>query len=467
MNGSRPVYILGSGFSRAINDDMPTLGELGKDIAQEGTVAYTGQPGLEQWLSLHTQDLPFFKDYENMERQAQAQRAIEFIAQSLDEKVNQIAKDLCPEWLTQLVSLWAAEQAVIITFNYDTLLEIAVNSIRPFVSVNPSTRIIKRACADELVYPRPIIRTNGNVKYGDTQTNTPCLNSLQILKPHGSLNWYSYGSGSNSSIIRTRELRSFHEEDLVSTSGEMEAESSEVLGMNRYLIPPSSNKSSFYSVGLDKSIWNQCLDALSASHEVTIMGYSVPETDYVVHELLGVTCRRDDCTLHIVDHNAGTVRESIVKNAFSGQEIEINTTNDISSYAQVRIQDCAEQFARGLGRKILEFGDATIYAAFDFPHSDHRDVRDTIVYYVDVEDNGQLVMGQSISHPGKSNDPHGSNKRLKATMSDLEKVLKSQAPLTIVNSRNEPAIAISAYCIENEILVLRCIQSGPIDAWAD
>lgn len=460
MRSHRPVYILGAGFSKAINNSMPTLGDLGHDLSENNDIPYNGYPDIERWLSLHTQSLPFFKDYENAERQSHAQRTIERIANLLDRKVNSIIREECPVWLSYLVSLWAAERAIVITFNYDTLLETAINSVHPYVSVNQRDGKIKRAYSDELVYPRPIMQTNSNTKWKDFETNAPCLNSMQVLKPHGSLNWYTYGNNNeeSSSIIRARELRYFND-DQTSAGTEMTPELAETQGMNRYLIPPTSNKASFYNIGLDRAIWNQCLIALQETDDITIMGYSAPETDDVVHALFDTIFKDNNCIINIVDIAAEKVKETIDNKLSTSKEIEYALFYDIPSYVEERVQTRTRQFTQELKDKLDNFDcNTTFYAVLEYPHSNHQHTTEDTTFLLDINQEGFLTIGRPMNQLLQTEQVFDVRNNKILRKEDLQNILSIETEIRIMSNSDRifSAIELEYY---KTIALLRCMQT--------
>ncbi len=319
---------------------------------------------------------------------------------------------------------------------------------------------LKRACSDELVYPRPIMRTNGDTKWEDFRTNAPCLDSIQILKPHGSLNWYTYGedNGGSLSIIRARELRSFREDSHSNTDDEMITELAETRGMNRYLVPPTSNKASFYNIGLDRVIWNQCFTALQQTHDVTIMGYSAPKTDDVVYALLGETF--NNYALHIVDCSAEKVKENIDDKVFMSDDIECTLEKDIPRYTEERLQTRAKAFAENLNSAMSDINDdVTLYAMLDYPYSKHSDVIDKIAFLIDVDDEGHLMTGSARQQVGEDEDQRDIANKVRATRKDLQKILSDGLTIEVTQEANRSFVAIGAERCEGEnMLVLRCVQ---------
>lgn len=272
------VYILGAGFSKAIDEKMPLMDDLGKQCANIVDNCSYKSGSFEQWMTIMLQDLPFLDESSNLKRKSEVLNCIDAIAHILDRITNQIQFAItCPLWLRQFVNLIAAEKACIITFNYDTLLEVAINYENPIVKTSVNLR---RVVADQVVFPRPFNTITNRV--GDFASTTPCKDVMQILKPHGSLNWYwDSGEGGESLLYRLRERRVYNDR-LNLFLDEVE----EMRGMRRFIIPPTGDKTRYYGQGLDRRIWKEAGKALSEASRLVVIGYSFPETDYVVNELI-------------------------------------------------------------------------------------------------------------------------------------------------------------------------------------
>ena len=106
------------------------------------------------------------------------------LAHILDERERTARSAPLPVWLARIVRHWHAEQATVITFNHDTLIEAAYKSV---ISVRlRSDRAARSYASDEQLYPIPIpavaSRLGGALTAGAAKTFT-------LLKLHGSTSW--------------------------------------------------------------------------------------------------------------------------------------------------------------------------------------------------------------------------------------------------------------------------------------
>lgn len=278
---ARPVYVLGAGFSRAISESMPLTDELG-DAVQE-TLGLSWPSGhesmsFEEKLTLLSTPLPFLEGYRNTQRRAQAEQITAALADELDTRGAEATSGAAPSWLLQLVSLWNEEQATVLTFNYDTLVEQAVTTLRPPVlgssSSNESTA--STVHGSQIVYPAPAavgVRT-----FRDQ--DGPSGESFQLLKLHGSLNWF-WSLGDGSTVVRRPYIHGFGE-----AADNAGSELAGVQTLDRFLVPPVLSKDSYYNVNLVHMLWRSAYEAVRAASRLTIIGYSMPAGDRIAAELL-------------------------------------------------------------------------------------------------------------------------------------------------------------------------------------
>ncbi|GAB2509741.1 hypothetical protein [Paramicrobacterium agarici] len=276
ING-RPVYVLGAGFSRAINEHMPLTDDLGEAIRTKLGIEWPAGPEpstFEERLTLLSTSLPFLEGHQNTERRAMAEHTTAAIASELDLRVETTTAAEPPTWLLQLVSLWHAEQAVVITFNYDTLVEQATTFLRPTVlsgDIGPSD-----LHGWQIAFPSPAAV---NVRTFDDM-NAPTLDSLQLLKLHGSLNWY-WALGEGATVVRDAAVDGFGSRTRTS-----QQDVAGVRLLDRFLVPPVTSKDSYYNVNLVRVIWRAAYEAIQHASKLTVMGYSMPPADRIAGELI-------------------------------------------------------------------------------------------------------------------------------------------------------------------------------------
>jgi hypothetical protein len=271
----KSVYVLGAGFSRAVSENMPLTDELGTACLQVDPALAASAPnnrfqsgGFEAWLSRLAEDQPYLRLSENLAARSVYTRAIEIITKLLSDREEEAVAAPCPSWLLELVELWHRERATVITFNYDTLIETAVKDAALYDE------------GSNITVPWPTVVNftppgTFDVSYGEAGRNAS-WESFQLLKMHGSLNWFwTPGDESGATIARGKLPGRFGAPEPMS-----EAERQRWLpGREPLLVPPAALKTSFYSNPLMREIWHRAVGALRSADRVVLMGYSLPATD--------------------------------------------------------------------------------------------------------------------------------------------------------------------------------------------
>jgi hypothetical protein len=300
VSSSRPVYVLGAGFSKAISAAMPVTNELGVALRARlsSTISFDPADGqtFEDWLSLQVTPLPFLEGFENAKRAADAAHVIAEMAHVLDARVVEASAGECPLWLRQLISLWHRERAVILTFNYDTLLERAVNGSPP--TTISSEGYVEYMLGDHVVFPAPPApqaQYIGDSGVGHTDQ------SFEVLKLHGSLAWYWASSDPNgSTLIRVREKHVFASPDPLSS----DADFSGATNLDRYLIPPITSKDGYYGSYLSNTLWRKARSLVASASALTLIGYSLPPEDKVASQLIAQV--PNEAAVSVVDRDPGS-----------------------------------------------------------------------------------------------------------------------------------------------------------------
>lgn len=262
---------------------------------------------------------------------------------------------------------------------------------------------------------------------------------MQIIKPHGSLNWYSYGNDGEVILKRIREEREYDETVSQNKLDARENEKLAVTGMGRFLIPPSSNKASFYGNGFDRLLWRSAYDALKQAESLTIMGYSMPKTDYVVNELIRNACAPNKCSLHVVDAFMDEQKRERFNRLVKWQEISETTgTNCLSRYAEEHTQTEARLTANELQAKLNDVDNkACIYVAGDMKRNQSNTGELSLLAKTN---DGKLVFGRrdrTISDFRKDKVPASTwPDTVVCTITDLERCLAEHPEYLEISRHN-------------------------------
>lgn len=295
----REAFILGAGFSKAISPVMPLTDELGDLLASADPNAFEGRQGgsFETWLSHRAEAQPYLSTPDNLERQSVFARATSRIATTLDDRIAEALSAPLPPWLAQLLSLWHLHDADVLTFNYDTLVECAFDTLR-FWDWRAETGFQWGS----LLNYNPTGRAGSS--YDEFDGTGGPHRSFRLWKLHGSTNWFwTPGDASGASAMRIALPGKFG----APKSADADDRHWMAPGREPLLVPPSALKSPYYANPVTREVWSRGFEALLASDVITLIGYSLPPTDLTTVGMLGEA-------LH-----AGTAREvRVVDRAPSG-----------------------------------------------------------------------------------------------------------------------------------------------------
>lgn len=284
--------LLGAGFSRAIDEQMPLVYELGLAVLDQlGKSPSLLSPfggNFEEWLSFLAVDQPWLNDQENLRNHAlfaDASAAVHSVISAAELEVIQRPR---PEWLGLLVERWCDEGARVATFNYDLLVE---------RSITESGRV--STWAD--IYAVPLEERHAPGSGHMLSANHPSGNVLRLYKLHGSTNW-AYGglnAPTNSRIVLTSYRKFWRLDDEMKSRSRSPRAEPLYSDLVPLIIPPTVSKSSYYSGLALRAQWRTAHDALQEARQITIIGYSFPPSDLTVRHFLSGA--RRDAEVTVVD----------------------------------------------------------------------------------------------------------------------------------------------------------------------
>ncbi|WP_237234449.1 SIR2 family protein [Rothia nasisuis] len=279
---NRPVYVLGAGFSKTISQDMPVTSELTNLLRENHPDISFDHENLtfEQWFTINSTTLPFLETHENTFRKSNAEKILNSIGNIIENQTNIASQQKIPDWLENIIRVWHFQKAIVITLNYDTLIERAVNSI--YLSEIGSNNSKNRLYSENITHPSPrSISQLTNYDQGELFDDE----SFQLIKIHGSTNWFysdfDHG-GIFSSKLQVREM--FEGKSTIKFSQNNLREIAET--QNRLIIPPVVSKDRFYETSISNSLWKTARKYLRDARDVTFIGYSLPPEDFVTGELI-------------------------------------------------------------------------------------------------------------------------------------------------------------------------------------
>jgi len=277
VKSSDTVFILGSGFSRAFSDAMPTVAELTdrlRDISLFHESPYDGLlDNPELLLSYLDLAQPWKAPEEILRDRAVFVEAQNALAETIEDSEAQAFESLVPEWAASLVRYLCRRRATVITLNYDTVIERCVALLKDGQEKGTWPREF-----DLYGLPLSPLRSRS----AGTLGRAP-IKSFQLVKLHGSINWFYSGvDGFPGEHIYYRNVTSDspRSDDWGRGTPSSDAQIRQ-LEMDKIplIIPPVAEKSRFYSNRTVQAVWALAREALADAQQVILIGYSLPSTD--------------------------------------------------------------------------------------------------------------------------------------------------------------------------------------------
>ena len=295
------VFILGAGFSKAIYSSMPTMAELSSAILENREkvdlpVAALLRLGnnIELWMTYLSQSQPWLKTPESDHNKGFAGQLREQIKEIIDDRTTSAARSNPPSWLSRLIGSWHEQRATVITLNYDTLIERASRELQ----IKDQIPMYIRAGQMYPPYFAPIeSRSAGG---WDRKINT-----FLYLKLHGSTNWYYSGRDNfYGETIFYSDVSPLGSNDL--------AEEKESIALSRdkevLIIPPVTEKTTYFNNETVKGLWHKASDALSKATRVFVIGYSLPISDLGMQFFLRNNQPKPQTPVYVIDTCAAVAK---------------------------------------------------------------------------------------------------------------------------------------------------------------
>lgn len=301
------VFFLGSGFSKSIINEYPTLYELSNDITKmfehdnsaigkhyKDEIPKKFHNNIETLLSYLLIDFPYKKADEKLIDKALYKNIINKISNyfhNLNEKfiISSEKREIIDRNDVNKFAKYILEKnCTCITLNYDILLDNILYFTKGYDYIDNNKL--------STFYKIPIehLSERGNGYYyegmsfgsaGPFDVNKNMVPS--IIKLHGSINWL-YSEYVNNQIYFNDWKRSeFKSVDL-----------------EPFIIPPVLDKSSLYNNTILIALWRQAFESIQNAKNVYIYGFSFPETDYSIKFLFQSALKdRDDYQIYVINTN--------------------------------------------------------------------------------------------------------------------------------------------------------------------
>ena len=265
------LFILGAGFSKAINCRMPTMDELSSAVLENidsgvPNLLHNLSNNIELWMTYLSQSQPWLKASDNYLNKAFAGQLRKKIEEIIHDRTTVASRSNPPAWLNRLIRSWHEKRATVITLNYDTLIERASRELQ-------IADEIEHIMAGQMYPPyfADIRSRSGVGLFGGGEIKT-----FSYLKLHGSINWYYSGRDNfYGETIFYADIPSLGSD----YSNQEEALSALSKDKETLIIPPVNEKSVYFSNETVKELWHEASVALSKATRVFVIGYSLPISD--------------------------------------------------------------------------------------------------------------------------------------------------------------------------------------------
>lgn len=343
---------------------MPLTDELGNEalrrddrhLGRSSTKLNFSGGQFEAWLSRRAEAQPYESAAEALASKAVFARATELITEVLDERVERVLADPMPSWLGELLSLWHLRQSHVLTFNYDTLVECAFETMRLW-----DWRQGSSFQWGSLINYSPEGKAGHSI--GEFDGSGEPHPSFRLWKLHGSLNWrWVPGDSTGSTVRRVRLPGVFGHADPVTA----EEAHWRAPGREPFIVPPAALKSGYYSNPVTREIWQRGFDALRSADRITLIGYSVPLTDLSTSGMLAEALASSPAKeINIVDleSGGGAIADRINKlGAFNTRVVTGHTGVDsVQRYVNHLLDEAASALVEKLRDSSVDIGSESLY----------------------------------------------------------------------------------------------------------
>ena len=303
---SRLVTIVGAGFSKHASPTMPVLTDLGKQLvsrlSESEIAAQLTEPeraaidsgrvpmgGVESWLTALASAQPFHKVSEQLHRRALFLDVSGVVAEIVAECEGEALSAAAPRWLARLTTLWHHSRSTVLTLNYDTLVEATVGTLR---LTGPSLYLpseLNQVTARSLTRGFPPLLPRPGQRYSEGEVET-----FQLLKLHGSLNWWGRPTTNDLFSIVAGESTPRWNTDVAHTSP--------MRGLAPVIVPPIADKSGQYENSTIETLWIDAATSIRQATALVLFGYSLPSSDTTASALITENLATDT-PIFIIDPN--------------------------------------------------------------------------------------------------------------------------------------------------------------------
>ncbi|ECV9670845.1 hypothetical protein F2N07_01415 [Campylobacter jejuni] len=283
------IFFFGAGFSKSLNNSYPTLAELSNYFLDNGFI-YENEKiykdNLEQLLTYLITPLPFKTKEDILRDEASYLEKINKISKFFIELLEIKEIDKNNKYILNLSQYINDNKCTCITLNYDLLLEeMLFSTLDKKVSKDNVYNIFYKMPIKE-INERKETEQNTFSNFFQSNLDNGRKNSTEIIKLHGSINWYCDQIYKNSQIYFSEyENNTYLKEDL-----------------RALIIPPILDKTNNYNHIVMQSLWKRAYEAIKNAKNIYIYGFSFPVTDLsVVYLFKSALQNKQDYKIYIIN----------------------------------------------------------------------------------------------------------------------------------------------------------------------
>lgn len=320
---SRPVYILGAGFSRNFNQDMFPLVSDFLSVAKARSIyepeqkhqdlalvirRYFGNDtyqNIEKVLSFLAESPLYNRQIPLEHRPIVYEELVEIIVGVLSGASQTNADtELIQETYQRFAELLNETESTVITFNYDMLLERLLRNVgwQQYYGYGVHIPLTHEA----MPTPPNTYPNQSNSENMDTDRKS----LVTVLKLHGSINW-------GMPIIAEDKTHAIYQIPLrggVSMADfaiQTERGSPFTQYFRPVIVPPVLDKSLWFRNPTFRVVWNMAMEAIEQASEITFVGYSLRATDFMAEFMFrqAVSMQPIERKITVVDPRASELEE--------------------------------------------------------------------------------------------------------------------------------------------------------------
>jgi len=259
MKKYKKVIVLGAGFSKSLCSSMPLIKDLLENIEENSLLkSFVSKAkeklhdyfDVENCVSYILSREIFFNDKEDIEFYTLRKEMLKHI---YNEMKNCEPDEDKMEIMGKFLYYCDKENILLVTFNYDLFIE----------------KICKKLCEKEKFRVKYGIKLNQDPYQESERVDGSDLNekNIEILKLHGSFNWFSMSKSDNADIddvisLEQNDINEIFIEDVP------------------FFVPMSNTKHKYFAGNFYKLLWKKMKYYIDNAQQLDFIGYGFPKTDF-------------------------------------------------------------------------------------------------------------------------------------------------------------------------------------------